>query len=660
MSATAIVWDGIKNSYIPPDQLNISTKVKLHTTAEDDLDPVTYEVVRYNLWTINEEHGDTIVKVSGSPIAVFAHDFNPSILTEVGEFVYFGPYLQFHAGMLDVNVKWTLENRAESPGIEEGDMFIANDPWVGTTHQPDTAMICPVFWEGELFCWVANMLHLADVGGSTPGSFCPDADDVFQEPTPTPPLKLVEGGMVRHDIEDEFVRRSRLPDLVRLDLRAVIAGNTVATRRVQGLISRYGPDVVKAVMRKIASDGEARFLDRLRTCADGSWTAVNYLEVAKTGDRSTYKSVVTMTKEGDHLTFSNHGSEEQTGAINMTYAAFRGGVLSCVNAYFLYDALYAIGGATRHIKFDLEPGTFTCASHPAGCSLAGAIGVHLIIGQVQNTLAKMMMTSPSMNTRLMAQGGSSQWPGATCAGIDQRGNQFGGFMLDPMGAGLGAFANRDGVDTGGIWFDAKGFMPNVEQIEHTMPILYVYRKEIADSGGAGKFRGGNSAEWAFVAHKTDQLAHATSACGCAVPTAHGLSGGGPGAPNEYRFLHRSNVQEMMKNGRIPQDLADLDGELENLQPKQVEIAQTASDAYAIRWAGAAGFGDPLERDPQRVAADVRNEGVTAQTARDVYGVVLDDELEVDVAATDRRRRELTQARLAEAKPYDFERRPTAL
>src|ERR1700694_437654 len=121
MSATEIAWDGVTNSYIPPEHLNISPKVKLHSAAAENLDPVTYEVVRYNLWTINEEHGDTIVKVSGSPIAVFAHDFNPSILTEDGEFVYFGPYLQFHAGMLDVNVKCTLANRGANPGIHERD-----------------------------------------------------------------------------------------------------------------------------------------------------------------------------------------------------------------------------------------------------------------------------------------------------------------------------------------------------------------------------------------------------------------------------------------------------------------------------------------------------------------------------------------------------------
>lgn len=652
MAPTDLAWDGVKNSYIPPETLRIHPSVQLHADVAAEISPITYEVVRYNLWTINEEHGDTIVKVSGSPIAVFAHDFNPSILTEDGEFVYFGPYLQFHAGMLDGNVRWTLENRSENPGIFDGDMFMANDPWVGTTHQPDTAMICPVFWEGKIFCWVGNMLHLADVGGSTPGSFCPDASDIYQDPLPTPPLKLVERGVMRRDIEEQFVRRSRLPDLVRLDLRAVVAGNTVARRRILELIGRYGPEVVKAVMRKISLDGETRFLERLRTCADGTWTSVSYLEVAKTGDRKTYKSVVTMEKTGDRLTFRNAGTAEQTGAINMTYAAFRGGVLTGVNAYFLYDALYAVGGAARHVRFELEPGTFTCATPPAACSLAGAIGVHLIIGQAQTVLAKMMMTSPTMSRRLMAQGGSSQWPGATCSGTDQRGNEFGGFMLDPMGGGLGAFATRDGVDTGGLWFDAKGFMPNVEQVEHTLPVLYLYRKEIPDSGGAGRYRGGNAGEWAFVAHKTDRLVHATSACGCAVPTAHGLAGGHPGAPNQYRFLRASNVQQMLGAGRIPADTDDVVGTPEIVRPKDVGIVQTPDDVYAIRWSGSAGFGDPLERDAAAVAEDVADGRVTTQTAEAIYGVCLTPG-GIDIGKTAELRQKLAQERFTQGRPYDI-------
>ena len=139
-------------------------------TCAEDIDPITYEVVRHNLWNVNEEHGATIQRLSGSPVAMYALDLNPSILTEDGEFVYFGPYMQYMSGVTDTQVKWILEYRSDNPGIRDGDMFLANDPWVGAAHQQDVMLICPVFWKGELFCWVTNCLHQYDIGGITPAS----------------------------------------------------------------------------------------------------------------------------------------------------------------------------------------------------------------------------------------------------------------------------------------------------------------------------------------------------------------------------------------------------------------------------------------------------------------------------------------------------------
>ena len=153
---------------------------------------MTFEVVRHALWNVNEEHGATIQRLSGSPVAMYALDLNPSILTEDAEFVYFGPYMQYMSGVTDTQVKWTLENRSDNPGIRDGDMFLANDPWVGAAHQMDVMLLCPVFWKGELFCWVTNCLHQYDIGGITPGSFCPSARDAFDEGILIPPVKIVE------------------------------------------------------------------------------------------------------------------------------------------------------------------------------------------------------------------------------------------------------------------------------------------------------------------------------------------------------------------------------------------------------------------------------------------------------------------------------------
>ena len=644
-----IVWDGVSQSYIPGPELRISPRLELHRAAATDIDPVTYEVLRLNLWNINEEHGSTIVKVSGSPIAVFAHDFNPSILTEDGEFVYFGPYLQFHAGMLDLNVKWTLENRSESPGIRDGDMFFANDPWVGTTHQQDAAMLCPVFWEGKLFCWVANLLHFADVGGGTPGSFCPEANDVFDEPVPTPPLRLVENGRIRPDLEAQFLRRSRLPQLCALDLRAVIAGNTVAKTRILQLLERYGPEVVKGVMRKVISTGEERFLRRLERLPDGTWRDVNFLEVARTGDRHAYKIALSVTKTGDRLIFSNEGTDPQFGAINITYAALRGGILCPINSFFLADSLYAIGGALRHIEIEPVPGTITCASHPAACSNGGAIGVHIVIGLAMNVLAKMMSADPELRRSFSCQGAASQWPGATMSGLDRRGNPFGAFLLDPMSGGIGAFSFRDGVDSGGLWFDAKGFAPNVEHNEWAMPVLFLDRRETPDSGGAGRYRGGNALEMAWVTHKSDSVVQTTTACGCAIPTARGIAGGYAGAPNRYEFVSGSDVQAQFRAGRVPQQLDELKGTRRDLLPKETGIVQTADDVYLLGVSGAAGFGDPIDREPAAVADDVANRSVTVTTAHHVYGVVLAAGGSVDEQATVARREAIRVERRATAK-----------
>lgn len=649
-AAADVVWDGVTQSYIPGPELRISSKLQLHRDTATEIDPITYEVIRHNLWNINEEHGATIVKVSGSPIAVFAHDFNPSILTEDGEFVYFGPYLQFHAGMLDLNIKWTLENRSDNPGIRDGDMFFANDPWVGTTHQQDAAMLCPVFWDGRLFCWVANLLHFADVGGGTPGSFCPEANDVFEEPVPMPPLRMVENGRIRPDLEREFLRRSRLPELCALDLRAVVAGNTVAKNRILQLLERYGPEIVKGVMRKVVTTGEERFLRRLERLPDGTWRDVNFLEVARTGDRHAYKIALSLTKRGDRLIFSNEGTDPQFGAINITYAALRGGILCPINSFFMADSLYAIGGALRHIDIEPTPGTITCATHPAACSNGGAIGVHIVIGLAMNVLAKMMSCDEEQSRNFCCQGGASQWPGATMSGLDRRGNPFGAFLLDPMSGGIGACSFKDGIDSGGLWFDAKGFAPNVEHNEWSMPVLFLNRRETPDSGGAGRFRGGNALEMTWVTHKSDSVVQTATACGCAIPTARGLAGGLGGSPNRYEFVAGSDVQAQLHAGSVPQQLDDLEGARRNLLPKETGIVQTAADVYLLGVAGAAGFGDPIERESAAVAADVAAGSVTLATAEGIYGVVLAADGGADDAATVARRSAIRADRRASARP----------
>ncbi len=641
-------FDGRNRPYVPPRELHIAPALKLHRDCATDIDPVTYEVVRHALWNVNEEHGATIQRLSGSPVAMYALDLNPSILTEDAEFVFFGPYMQYMSGVTDTQVKWTLEHRSDNPGIREGDMFLANDPWVGAAHQQDVMLLCPVFWEDALFCWVTNCLHQYDIGGITPGSFCPSARDAFDEGILIPPVKIVEGDRVRRDIEELYLRSSRKPASVALDFRAQLAGNTTARNRVHALIRRYGAATIKAVMKRILDNGERAFLRKLGRLPDGIWRERTYVECCRPGDRATYRVCLEVEKRGAKLVFRNDGTAPQEGGMNATYSGWRGSMLVALNELMCWDQYFSVGGALRHCEFDPTPGTLNCADFPASVSTAPVQAMEISLYPAYNVLSKMIFCDPEMRGDIMCIGGTSQWPATIFRGIDQWGERFGYILVDPIGGAIGAFAHADGISTGGQSRTPICKLPNVEHTEQSFPVLFLYRKEMTDSGGAGRWRGGLSAESCFIAHGTAEIVHDTLSSGNAIPTSAGMMGGYPGAVNRYRFVRGSDVNERLEGSRLPGDIGELEGSEEILQLRQQNFLQRSGDVYAVLWSAAAGFGDPLQRDPERVVADVGQDAVSPAAARDTYGVLLGHNGTLDRKATEARRAELRRQRLEQA------------
>jgi len=240
----------------------------------------------------------------------------------------------------------------------------------------------------------------------------------------------------------------------------------------------------------------------------------------------------------------------------------------------------------------------------------------------------------------MCIGGTSQWPATIFRGIDQWGERYGYLLVDPIGGAIGAFSHADGISTGGQARTPICKLPNVEHTEQSFPVLFLYRKEITDSGGAGKFRGGLSAESCFVPHGTDMITHDTLSSGNAIPTSTGMMGGYPGAVNRYRFTRESDILERMQRSEMVRDIDEVKGAAETLGLRQQDFAQNPADVYAVLWSAAGGFGDPLERDPARVETDVANGDVSEKAALEIYGVVLGD-----ARATERRRHEIRARRL---------------
>jgi len=397
-----------------------------------------------------------------------------------------------------------------------------------------------------------------------------------------------------------YLRASRKPYLVALDLRAQIAGNNTAKKRILGLIQRYGADVVKGVMRKIIDNAEAAFVAKLAKVPDGTWRERSFVEVAYVGDRKTYQVMLTMRKQGDKLIFDNAGTADQVGAINTTYSGWRGSLMTAINELLCWDQLYAIGGALRHIEFQPALGCFTSATHPASVSTAPVQAMEISLYPAYNTISKMLSCDPELKKDVMTIGGTSQFPLTVFRGVDQWGEKFGYLLLDPMVGAIGAFSFRDGIATGGQVRSPICRIGNVEHNEQSFPLLILHRKENTDSGGAGKYRGGNSASVAFIPHGTTHITQDTESSGAAIPTAPGLAGGYPANTNYYRFKRNTDILQRFARRRLPDSIDEVEGQEELLQLRQIDIYQGPSDVYEVAFAAGAGYGDPLERDPEAV------------------------------------------------------------
>jgi N-methylhydantoinase B len=629
----------------------IAKQVDFHvvdTAAIDAIDPLTYEVIRHRIAAITESMGDALKRMSGSVVVTDCNDFCAAIADETGDLILVGVYNTQLAASLDMAIKWTLEHRGGRPGIHEGDMFLCNDPWVGGgLHQNDVSLFAPLFHDGKLFAWTGAVCHQVDLGGVSPGSWSVSGRDVFWESTPIPPVKIIENGEIRPDIEDMYLRRSRVPSLIALDLRAKLGANNVAQDRMAQLIGKYGATTVKAVMKRMMADAEKRLRAKLTSLPNGTWGAVAHQDGARAGDDGIYKIVLQMTKRDDTLIFDFTGTDPQVeGFINCTFAGLRGGIMPIVLTMLCNDIPWVPGGIYRCIKIISEPGTINNCTFPAGIGKASVASAWATQNAVSETVAKMLVTHPQHCHGAMSVC-EGTWDLALLAGVDQRGGPFVTMLCDPMAGGLGARVDRDGVNSGGQNCIPMGRIADVEINEFSFPMLYLWRREETDSGGPGRYRGGLGASSCFIPHDSpDGRVHlVVSAPGKALPLAHGLCGGYP-ANNSYDVLVRgTDVRKQFVAGQIPGSLQDIAGVHDEL-PSHVETDLEPDDVYYTHWQGGGGFGDPLFRDPIAVANDVAGLRVSSDAARNLYGVVIDNNGRHDPVATDARRVELRKARAA--------------
>ncbi len=612
------------------------------------LDPVTYEVIRHRLWSINEEGSTTIVHASGSPV-VHGTDYNFGLYTADGDMAVSGVFYMLPMYVMELFVKEVIAQFGDD--INEGDVWITNDPYVAGIHQSDIEFVAPFFHEGELVAWSGCMAHVMDVGGMNPGSWCPEAIDVYQEGMRVPIERIVDRGKVNRGLWNAILANSRLPSMVANDFSAFLSSHRVAHARLGEACAQYGADALTQTMQRSIELTEDQTRSWLRDLPDGEFQHVGFVDHDGHAN-NLYKVVCTMRKTGGDIEFDFEGSDPAIrGMGNASASGTYGGVATAIMGVF-GSRLDWNAGLLRPVTVTTPRNSVVSAEEPMPIS-AGSISASWIAEcAAVATLAKLLAFSEDEEDRNHACGPPDPcWLLSQMGGQNQYGEPFATMLMDSLGWGGPAFRHRDGVDSGGALVLPGGGFNDVELHENHQPIVYLWRRELKDAGGAGRFHGGNGIEWALAIHDSDDVIATCGTQGVVVPTCIGIFGGYPGSTCTYEIVTGSDWKDRLGAGTQIHDMSELEGEYRIADAKST-VPMKRGDVINHVTANGGGYGDPLERDPARVADDLEAGRITEATAAGIYGVVLSGPQQVDEEATRARRDEIRARRLEDLHNVD--------
>ncbi|MEM3620808.1 MAG: hydantoinase B/oxoprolinase family protein, partial [Nitrososphaerota archaeon] len=570
-------------------------------------DIFTLEIIKSGLITANEEMFYAFGRTAKSPVIYEVLDYAVGITDSKGELIAQAPGVPGFSGVLDFVAKEVLEKW--SGEMRPGDVYILNVPYKSGTHLNDVTLAMPVFYRDELISMILNKGHWSEVGGMHFGSWTSDSTEIYQEGVQFPCIRLYREGKPNKDVIDIILENSRLPLHTLGDMEAQAASMKVAARRIEKLIEKYGIENVKNAMEKIIDDGYKLALLNLKKLPKGVFEAEDYLDDDGLTDEPVYVRVkVTITDEEFLADFTGSGSVK--GSIASPYPATVSGVRETYMA--VTDPHVDLnGGYFKPLKVIAPEGSAFNPVKPAPTSTFWE-AMSYSTDLVWKALA------PHVPDKLTA-GHFLSILATILGGIDERtGEPFA--IVEPQAGGWGAGYDMDGESGLVACGDGETYIASNEVYEKHMPILVERYCLNTESGtGHGKFRGG------FGVIKDYRVlcseASFTVSIGRNKFPPWGVAGGMNGTPN-YCVIFKQ-------------------GEEPKIVRKVAAVKLKRGDMVSLRSGGGGGWGDPLERDPELVRMDVKNEYITIETAREIYGVVLDPKtLEIKWDETKKLRGEL--------------------
>jgi N-methylhydantoinase B len=571
-----------------------------------EIDPVTFEVIKNAMDSIADEMALVIMRSAHSAVCRDSLDYSTAIMDGQGRMAAQGLLTPLHMGSFPYAMQVLLEHYEGQ--MEPGDLFISNDPYGGGgMHLPDIYVIKPIFFEGRIEGYATTLVHHTDIGGITPGGTAVHATEIYQEGLRIPLLKLFDKGEPNDAIFKFIEKNVRVPKKVMGDLRGQIAACATAEKHFLELIQKYGSPTLGRYLNEMQDYAERVMRDELKALPNGTYENTEFID----GFGEEPEPIVfhvKLTIEEDEVTADWTGTSPQVkAAINAPGPWARSATYVALRCLVRADIPNS-EGYMRPIKVITEPGSILNPHLPGAANARGITGFR-IIDTVHGALAK------AVPERIPAAPGGGL-SNCSIGGLWQ-GEPF--VFTEGIGDTWGGSPDRDGID-GISPLAANQTNQPIEMVESENPIEVLCYGFLQDSGGPGKYRGGLAyvREWRLLADeaiftiRSDRRYH--------LP--YGLAGGKSGTPS-WNILNPGPNQKVLPV--LPRESTEL----------------KKGDSVRHNIGGAGGYGDPLERDPQLVLEDVRDEKLSIDYVRREYGVVIDPyALTVDENATRRLRREM--------------------
>ncbi|MDH3305980.1 MAG: hydantoinase B/oxoprolinase family protein [Acidimicrobiia bacterium] len=568
------------------------------TTYSGELDPITFEVVKNGLDSLVDEMAITVMRTAYSGVVKDALDYSTAFCSADGQVVAQGLTIMLHLGSFPNAIESVL---AKFKGrINPGDVFILNDPYTaGGMHLPDVYIIKPIFAEGDLQGFVGTVAHQTDIGGLVPGSNSTNSTEIYQEGLRIPALKLFDGGSPVEAIFDIIATNVRLPVQVRGDMRSQLAACHIGERALLDLIERHGARELNRYFDALLDYSERRARQEIDALPNGEYEFEDFID-ADNIPEGPVRIAVSLEIRDDEIFVDLAGSSPQVPAgINSPIPFTRAAVYGAIRLIMDPDIPNA-AGYHRVIHVSAPPATVVNPVHPAPVAARGITGFRVM----DAVLGALALAVPD-RVPADGEGGNSL---ISIGGTRADGTVFA--MVDFFAGARGGSPTGDGAQ--GVSHPGSNMANTpVEILEVENPVVVDECAFITDSGGPGRFRGAQSYTKQITNLGGRGVLQLRSDKRKFPP--HGLHGGSSGSPS-------MNILNPGPNQRLLPTLA------------QDHIG--AGESIRHEMAGGGGWGDPMQRDPGAVLADVLDNRVSVEAARTSYGVVLSESgTLVDLTAT---------------------------